>query len=282
MQQLMILRHAKAVPWHAGRRGLSPRPERGRQGACCPGRPLDLRSSATAGRHPLFAGAAHPRNPGPAAGPAAGTGSLHQLRAADLRRLDTHPDHAAGPRVRRTRPGADRRPQSGLRNVGVRGPRTVRTSTKSTRLPTGTLLVVDFETGWPDDAGQGRLSPRRPGQETRREDAGQARYWPVDGPHEQIRDFDQQLFVLLVESLRHRAVEVENAEQHIIGKQGHNDFGTRIDVAGDVPAKACTSATRCTWRVCAAVPQTPRPSGMVTQAGLPWNGPTTSSPFLRK
>lgn len=29
---------------------------------------------------------------------------------------------------------------------------------KLKRLPTGTLLVVDFERGWPDDAGQGRLT----------------------------------------------------------------------------------------------------------------------------
>src|SRR5690606_34841506 len=43
------------------------------------------------------------------------------------------------------------------------------------------------------------------------------------------------------------------------------------------PGKALTSATTWVSRVVAAVPQTPRPSAMRTQAGLPWNGPTTSS-----
>src|SRR5690606_38910776 len=43
------------------------------------------------------------------------------------------------------------------------------------------------------------------------------------------------------------------------------------------PGKACTSATRWVWRVLAAAPHTPLSSGMRTQAGRPWNGPTTSS-----
>ena len=32
----------------------------------------------------------------------------------------------------------------------------------------------------------------------------------------------------------------------------------------------------------AAVPQMPLPIPMRTQAGLPWNGPSTSSPFFRR
>ena len=43
------------------------------------------------------------------------------------------------------------------------------------------------------------------------------------------------------------------------------------------PGKACTSSTRCTFSVSAAVPQTPLPNGMRMQAGRPWNGPSTSS-----
>src|SRR5690606_1876 len=43
------------------------------------------------------------------------------------------------------------------------------------------------------------------------------------------------------------------------------------------PGKACTSSTRCVVPVRAAAPQTPRSSGIRTQAGRPWNGPTTSS-----
>src|SRR5690606_36893172 len=43
------------------------------------------------------------------------------------------------------------------------------------------------------------------------------------------------------------------------------------------PGNASTSSTRCVWRLLAAAPQTPRSSGIRTQAGSPWNGPTTSS-----
>ena len=48
------------------------------------------------------------------------------------------------------------------------------------------------------------------------------------------------------------------------------------------PGNSCTSATTSVRRSAAAVPHTPRPSAMRTHAGLPWNGPTTSSPYLRK
>jgi hypothetical protein len=43
------------------------------------------------------------------------------------------------------------------------------------------------------------------------------------------------------------------------------------------PGNCSTSGTSCVRRVLAAVPHTPRPSAMRTQAGWPWNGPTTSS-----
>ncbi len=43
------------------------------------------------------------------------------------------------------------------------------------------------------------------------------------------------------------------------------------------PGKACTSGTSWVVRVAAAVPHTPLPNAIRTHAGLPWNGPTTSS-----
>jgi elongation factor P len=48
------------------------------------------------------------------------------------------------------------------------------------------------------------------------------------------------------------------------------------------PGKRCTSGTISVARRSAAVPQTPWPSGMRTQATRPWNGPTTSPPPRRK
>jgi hypothetical protein len=39
------------------------------------------------------------------------------------------------------------------------------------------------------------------------------------------------------------------------------------------PGNACTSGTSWLRASATAVPQTPRPTGMRTQAGLPWNGP---------
>ena len=48
------------------------------------------------------------------------------------------------------------------------------------------------------------------------------------------------------------------------------------------PGNASTSGTRTDRRCAAAVPQTPLPSAMRTQAGRPWNGPNTSSLPRRK
>src|SRR5687768_1752337 len=48
------------------------------------------------------------------------------------------------------------------------------------------------------------------------------------------------------------------------------------------PGNACTSSIRWVCRVLAAAPQTPLSSGIRTQAGSPWNGPTTSSTPSKK
>ncbi len=44
------------------------------------------------------------------------------------------------------------------------------------------------------------------------------------------------------------------------------------------PSNSLTSGTTCETLVAAAAPHTPRPTAMRTHAGLPWNGPSTSSP----
>ena len=48
------------------------------------------------------------------------------------------------------------------------------------------------------------------------------------------------------------------------------------------PGKAWTSGTSWGAPVRAAVPQTPLPQPMRTQAGLPWKGPSTSSAPIRR
>jgi len=48
------------------------------------------------------------------------------------------------------------------------------------------------------------------------------------------------------------------------------------------PGNFCTSGTTSVRRCTAAAPHTPWPSPMRTQAGLPWNGPSTSSLARRK
>ncbi len=48
------------------------------------------------------------------------------------------------------------------------------------------------------------------------------------------------------------------------------------------PANSCTFGTTTVARRAAAVPHTPLPSAMRTHAGLPWNGPTTSSPSFSR
>ena len=48
------------------------------------------------------------------------------------------------------------------------------------------------------------------------------------------------------------------------------------------PGNACTSGTTIVSFFTYAVPHTPAPNAMRTHAGLPWNGPSTSSPLRAK
>jgi hypothetical protein len=75
--------------------------------------------------------------------------------------------------------------------------------------------------------------------------------------------------VLGVETAGPGAVEVENAEDRALMREAASQAMW--------PGKALTSSTRIELPRSTAVPQTPSPTAMRTQAGLPWNGPTTSS-----
>ena len=71
-----------------------------------------------------------------------------------------------------------------------------------------------------------------------------------------------------------RAVEVEHAEQFGSPRSSGTTI-SEFDAESQAmwPGKACTSSTSTVSRRAAAVPHTPLPMAMRTQAGLPWNGP---------
>ena len=72
--------------------------------------------------------------------------------------------------------------------------------------------------------------------------------------------------VRLRKPCRHRTVDVEDS----------NDFP--FSVYRYHPGNSWTFSTRTVSSRAAAVPQTPLPTGISMQAGLPWNGPSTSFP----
>ena len=96
------------------------------------------------------------------------------------------------------------------------------------------------------------------------------------------KDADQLLAALaveMIEAVGGWAVEIQNADYLIVRHQGHHQFGPGRGIAGDVSGKLVDVGYHLTVRAFnAAVPHTPLPTGMRMQAGLPWNGPTTSSP----
>ena len=60
---------------------------------------------------------------------------------------------------------------------------------------------------------------------------------PVDGTNEDPGDFGQQLLVILIETVGHRAVQIEHAHYDALDFQRNHDFGARFDIAGDVTRK---------------------------------------------
>jgi phosphohistidine phosphatase len=157
MQQLMILRHAKAVPWQPGvedfPRSLS---QAGREHAgkvarwICDHHPLPdeiLCSPSQRTRETLA--------PLLALQPdlETSTSFVPQIYGASTRTLCKLLDRAFTERDRVLIVGHN--PGFEMLAFDVIAPSE---RSKLDRLPTGTLLVVDFESGWPQDAGRGRLS----------------------------------------------------------------------------------------------------------------------------
>ena len=157
MQQLMILRHAKAVPWRPGiedfPRALS---EAGREHAArvaewiCRRQLLPdeiLCSPAQRTREtlaPLLA-----LRPGLESC----TCFIPQLYGASLGTLNTLVDGAFASRERVLIVGHNPGFETLARDVIAASERR-----QIERLPTGTLLVVEFESGWPDGSGRGVLA----------------------------------------------------------------------------------------------------------------------------
>ncbi len=157
MQRLMILRHAKAVPWHAGvedfPRALS---EAGREHAARVARwvcdhqqlPDDILCSPSQRTRETLAPLLALRPELEAC-----TNFVPQIYGASTRTMTTLLDRAFTERdcvlIVGHNPGFE------MLAFEVIAPSERQ---KVTRLPTGTLLIVDFATGWPDGAGQGHLS----------------------------------------------------------------------------------------------------------------------------
>jgi phosphohistidine phosphatase SixA len=157
MQQLMILRHAKAVPWRPGiedfPRALSDagRVHAARVAEWLSAQPLQpddiLCSPAQRTREtlaPLLA--LRPQLE-------SCTRFVPQIYGASTRTLSALLDHAFAERDRVLIVGHN--PGFELLAFEVVAAAARRTFD---RLPTGTLLVIEFENGWPDDCGRGRLT----------------------------------------------------------------------------------------------------------------------------
>jgi len=157
MQQLMILRHAKAVPWRPGiedfPRALS---EAGREHAervadwICGRRllPEEILCSPAQRTRETLAPLLSMRPELDSC-----TGFIPQMYGASLDTLYTLLDSAFAANERVLIVGHN----PGLENLAfdVIAPSGRR---QLERLPTGTLLVVEFESGWPDDSGRGILA----------------------------------------------------------------------------------------------------------------------------
>ena len=75
--------------------------------------------------------------------------------------------------------------------------------------------------------------------------------------------------VVLVEARWERTVEVEHARNRAGLDERNDEFGARGGIAGDVARELVDIGTNTAAARAAAMPQTPLPTGMRTQAGLP-------------
>src|SRR5690625_242252 len=76
-----------------------------------------------------------------------------------------------------------------------------------------------------------------------------------------------------------RGLSISNTPTRLPSSSTNGTTSSEREAASQAmwPGNASTSSTRWVVRVLAAAPHTPRSSGIRTQAGWPWNGPTTSS-----
>jgi len=157
MQQLMILRHAKAVPWHPGVEDL-PRclSEVGQEHAAKVARwlsehlalPEEILCSPSQRTRETLAPLLALRPELEAC-----TSFVPQIYGASTRTLNNLLDRAFAERNRVLIVGHN--PGFEMLAFEVVAPAE---RSRISRLPTGTLLVIDFDPGWPQSAGQGRLS----------------------------------------------------------------------------------------------------------------------------
>lgn len=157
MQRLMILRHAKAVPWSPGTEDF-PRPlsEPGRTHAARVARwicdhqqlPDDILCSPAQRTRETLAPLLALRPELESC-----TGFVPQIYGASIGTLTTLLDRAFAERQRVLIVGHN--PGIEALAFEVVAPSEHR---RISRLPTGTLVIVDFETGWPDAMGRGRLA----------------------------------------------------------------------------------------------------------------------------
>jgi phosphohistidine phosphatase SixA len=157
MQELMILRHAKAVPWRPGvedfPRALSTagreHAERVAEWLCArPLQPEDILCSPAQRTRETLAPllALRPQLE-------SCTRFVPQIYGASSRTLSALLDHAFAERDRVMIVGHNPGFETLAFEVLASSERD-----KFERLPTGTLLVVEFENGWPDDCGRGKLT----------------------------------------------------------------------------------------------------------------------------
>ena len=69
-----------------------------------------------------------------------------------------------------------------------------------------------------------------------------------------------------------RTINVQYTNDSSFFHNRYNDFRIRSTIASDVTWELVNVRYKRVVFVSAATPQTPRPNGMRTQAGIPWNG----------
>lgn len=88
--------------------------------------------------------------------------------------------------------------------------------------------------------------------------------------------FSQPLLILSGEAGKGGAVDIQNANNLIVHLQRKDDFRIAGGITCDMSIEGMDIFHPLNAICATAAPQTPRPTGIRTQASLPWNGPKTS------